>query len=680
MLHLSIGLPLRNGAAAQALVAAITNPASHSYRHYLTPVQFEREFSPSVRDYQALIAFARASGFAVTHIFSHRIVLSVVAPASAVERAFHLTLLRRLRPDGSVFYAPSNEPALALSTPILHIAGLDNEFVPKPRTSSFARRSSASGSFLRKPHFGSGPGGTFAGQDFRMAYALNVAQTGMGQCIGIAAFDGGFFPADIASYEKEFNLPKLAPTGVPIDGFSGPSLGDDEELNAANIEVALAMAPNLSHIFVYEGPSFTASDLDDTLAAMASPAFSGGKLCNQLSSMALGGEGGDADKTSRELTDAMAMQGQSLFIGSVGGGQSVWPEDAQESLSNATAVGETVLTLNADHRWLSETGWTDSGGGFVTSESTPPFQLGMFLGGDRHMPLTSRAIPDVAIVSNNVFVIADNGAYQGPGINGLPEIPLPSIWAGEAALINEAATAIDAPLLGFPNPPLYTVANNAKLYAANFRDITTGSNGMFNALPGYDLVTGWGTPTAKLVSTLNPSPAKNFTQLQIVIFTGSDDLRSNSDLQVSFSGIANLPPFCLMHSDFGPPSGVCTGSVAGDVNGTKGWGRWSTRTLTYTNRFANWKWSGSGTMTLTLNNHNNVQENNDNWDLQAMSVTLSNPVTKTSVTLFNVGNFNAPHHQGNCYWRFKPSGSPPLVSQTFNLLPATTPSNGCPDD
>jgi hypothetical protein len=120
--------------------------------------------------------------------------------------------------------------------------------------------------------------------------------------------------------------------------------------------------------------------------------------------------------------------------------------------------------------------------------------------------------------------------------------------------------------------------------------------------------------------------------------------------------------------------------VYGDINGVQGWPSWSTQTLTYTNRFANWKWSGNGTMTLTLTSHNNGLETNDNWDAQALSVTLSNPATSTSVTLFNSGNFNSPHVSGTCYWRFKPTGSPPTIKQTFNLLPGMTPSNGCPDD
>ena len=66
--------------------------------------------------------------------------------------------------------------------------------------------------------------------------------------------------------------------------------------------------------------------------------------------------------------------------------------------------------------------------------------------------------------------------------------------------------------------------------------------------------------------------------------------------------------------------------------------------------------------------------------IQAVSVVLSNPALGTSVTLFDVGDFGAPHDSGTCYWRFKPSGSPPKISVTFNVLPGSTPSDGCPDD
>ena len=85
-------------------------------------------------------------------------------------------------------------------------------------------------------------------------------------------------------------------------------------------------------------------------------------------------------------------------------------------------------------------------------------------------------------------------------------------------------------------------------------------------------------------------------------------------------------------------------------------------------------------MTLTMTSHNNGLETNDNWDIQAMKIILSYLATGASVTLFNVGNFSAPHNSGTCYWRFKPTGSPPMISATFKLLPGHTPGDGCPDD
>jgi kumamolisin len=40
-------------------------------------------------------------------------------------------------------------------------------------------------------------------------------------------------------------------------------------------------------------------------------------------------------------------------------------------------------------------------------------------------------------------------------------------------------------------------------YATDFHDIASGTSGSFSALPGYDLVTGWGTPNGSgLISAL----------------------------------------------------------------------------------------------------------------------------------------------------------------------------------
>jgi subtilase family serine protease len=50
---------------------------------------------------------------------------------------------------------------------------------------------------------------------------------------------------------------------------------------------------------------------------------------------------------------------------------------------------------------------------------------------------------------------------------------------------------------GFADPVIYKVAENATDYARDFNDYQVGTNGAYQAAPGWDYVTGWGTPVLK---------------------------------------------------------------------------------------------------------------------------------------------------------------------------------------
>ncbi len=666
-LHLTIGLPLRNRAESRALVAAVSDPRSPSYRRYLTPAQFLAAFGPTAADYRSVLAFAQASHFTVTRTFGNRVALDADATVAAVEQAFHLTMQMRLRPDGTVFYAPSNEPALALSTPIVHIEGLENEHPDEPQmTWNLPRAMDPRAPRRAAPNATSGPGGTLAGGDFRNAYARGASQTGAKECVGLYEHNATWFPADVKGYETQFGLPPLKPHAILLDGFNGvPTASNGEVETALDIEVALAMAPGLANIAVFEGENH-----DSILTAMTSSPFDDPpNFCHQLSASWTF----SVDATSQQLVDEMALQGQSFFVssGDKGGFKSDTGDD--RDLSNTTVVGGTELALDANFQWQSEVAWPGSGGGLETNEYVPAFQAGVS-GSPTGSPLRSRGVPDVAAVADGVFVLANDGQRLSVGGTSVAA----PLWAADTALANEDARTTGLAPVGFLNPALYAIGENPGAYAATFHDIVTGSNGPFSAQPGYDLVTGWGSPKAPLIPALNPVPASQFSQLQITIYTGSDDLRPDSDLQVAFKGIGNLGALCLMRSNNGAPTGACTGSSFGDEYGQQGWGAWSTTVLTFANRQADWTWAGKGSMTLTMHSHNNGLEGNDNWDIQAMSVALSNPVTHTYVQLFDAGEFGYPHTSGHCYWRFKTAGSPPAATATFNLLPATTPSNnGC---
>jgi kumamolisin len=71
------------------------------------------------------------------------------------------------------------------------------------------------------------------------------------------------------------------------------------------------------------------------------------------------------------------------------------------------------------------------------------------------------------------------------------------MWAGFVALADQEY----GKGLGFIDPAMYTIGQGSS-YATDFHDITSGKSGSYTAVTGYDLVTGWGSPTASLITGL----------------------------------------------------------------------------------------------------------------------------------------------------------------------------------
>lgn len=67
------------------------------------------------------------------------------------------------------------------------------------------------------------------------------------------------------------------------------------------------------------------------------------------------------------------------------------------------------------------------------------------------------------------------------------------LWGGLVALADQYAHHD----LGFINPAIYSIARSSSYHSA-FHDITTG----YLAAPGWDPVTGWGTPNAQVLVPL----------------------------------------------------------------------------------------------------------------------------------------------------------------------------------
>lgn len=491
-LNLVIALPLRNQAKLENVIHSLYDPGSPAYHHYLTAAQFAEQFGPAETDYRSIIEFAESNGLAVTGTYSNRAMLDVNGRVSVVEKLFHVHLHTYHHPtEARLFYAPDAAPTLNLSTPVLSISGLDNFTLPHPMDIITNAVDEPLNTIPQAT--GSGPRGNFLGKDFRAAYAPGASLNGSGQAVGLFELDG-YYPGDISMYESVAGLPNVALTNVLIDGFTGPPGGNNVEV-ALDIDMAIAMAPGLSRVLVYEGDT-----PDDVLNRMATDDAASQLSCSW-------GFGAPMDAAREQIFEEFAAQGQSFFqaSGDIGGGQISPPSDDPY----ATVVGGTSLTTSSTNgSWESETTWPKSSGGISANYPIPVWQQDVNMTTNQGST-TMRNIPDVACLADTtIWLVADNGEQLTVGGTSAAA----PLWAGFAAMINQQATANNQPSVGFLDPAVYDIGTSSA-YDPAFHDITTGNNtnssspNEFFAVPGYDLCTGWGSPNGtNLINALRPPP------------------------------------------------------------------------------------------------------------------------------------------------------------------------------
>jgi uncharacterized repeat protein (TIGR01451 family) len=497
-LKLAVGLPLRNSAALKTLLEDLYNPQSPAYHQYLSVEQFAAQFGPSQEDYQAVSAFLADHGFRITATFANRLLIDVEAAVPDIEQTFHLKLRQYQHPtEARVFFAPDSEPSIELAVPLLHISGLDNYVLPRPASLHQMPRP-----WDVQPQTGSGPGGSYKGFDFRAAYAPGVNLTGAGQYVGLLQFDG-YYTSDIYAYAASAGLSTNVPLqNVLLDGSTGAPGANNDEV-ALDIEMALSMAPGLAGIIVYEGTSG-----NDILNRMAVD-----NVAKQLS----GSWTYPNDAITTQIFQQFAAQGQAYFNASGDSGAYTTSVPTPTDNPYIISVGGTTLSTRGPVQgYISETTWSwftsgqgsgASSGGVSPRWTIPAWQQGINMATNNGSS-TMRNLPDVSMVSDNVFVIANNGQQLNVGGDSVAS----PLWAGFLALVNQQAAGIGQPPVGFINPAIYALIQTTN-YTNCFHDIRTGNNTntisptLYYATNGYDLCTGLGTPTGRnLINALAPPP------------------------------------------------------------------------------------------------------------------------------------------------------------------------------
>jgi subtilase family serine protease len=502
-LKIEIQLPLRNQAELTQLLHDLYDPKSPNFHKYISVSAFTQRFGPTAADYNKVVAWAKAKGLSVTTTTSNRRLVAVEGSVDVVNRAFQVKVNNyRLPTEGRTFYSPDREPAaVGLTVPLLQITGMTNYVLPHPML-----RHGAAANLT-----GSGPSGEYLPSDMRAAYYGKGPLTGKGQSIGILSFDG-YLTSDVRLYFSKTSMTSTVPIkNVLVGGFSGActavgsttsSTCDDGE-QVLDIVNAIGMAPGIKQILFYEGSSDT-----EILNQMATD-----NVAKVLSS-SWGWNPADA-ASDDPIFQEFAAQGQS-FVSASG--------DSGEFNSSTyffpgvdpyiTEVGGTELTTTSPGgAWSAEIAWPQSGGGNVSGTPIPTWQqLTGVINSANLGSTTLRNSPDVAAEANFDNPTVINGSFV-TGFGGT-SFAAPR-WAGFLALINEQSVANGRGTVGFINPAIYNIGMSSSGSSA-FHDITSGSNpptagdgSGFSAVPGYDLVTGWGSPAgASLIDLLAGTRAK----------------------------------------------------------------------------------------------------------------------------------------------------------------------------
>jgi kumamolisin len=341
-------------------------------------------------------------------------------------------------------------------------------------------------------------------------YQFPAGTTGAGQCIGLVELGGGFQTDDVATYFEQLGMAPPDLVAVPVDGASnqptGSQDGPDGEV-MLDIEVAGSIAPRI-RLVLYFAPNTDQGFLDAINEALHDQV-------NRPAVLSISWGGPEANWPAATMTafdqafqDA-ALLGVTVCVAAGDSGSSDGLQDGEAhvdfpgSSPHVLACGGTRLTSSGGEI-ESEVTWNDgsqggaTGGGVSSQFSLPSWQDAA------HVPPSAdpghkagRGVPDVA-------GDADPETGYRVLVDGQPEVfggtsAVAPLWA---ALVARCAEALGrAP--GYLNPILYQ-----RLAAAGVtRDIVEGDNGAYEAAPGWDPCTGWGSPDgSRLLAQLRQDP------------------------------------------------------------------------------------------------------------------------------------------------------------------------------
>ena len=474
IVHLSFGLKVRNPELLGSLLASGKT---------ISPAAYAADFAPDPALVRRAVAALNAAGLSA----GWRAPSSLIAadgPAPVAALLLNVEIDSYRLPDGTLFYAARDRPRLpAVLTPVIsNVSGLDD--------------------YRRAHGYAVRPGGLIPTDvlSFYNIQALRDAGLdGTGQTIMLPEIDDLPNMSDLDKFASKFGLP---PFGSVLTVKRDPSWGTPEKPQGETVldlEIIHSVAPMAKLVVYLSAPDFGHGEraFDQIVTDHL-----GSVISESLGSCEPDTPSG-ARNVYASIQDRAVVLGISHFVASGDNGAYTCGLDQEaagsfpSTLPTVTAVGGTSVFESASGVYYKEYAWgspldqSGSGGGASQFYALPTYQKNEAKSAGKGQ----RQVPDVSADADpSTGFHITFGGHDGQAGGTSAATPL---WAATVALINQDLKKKGLREVGFANPALYWMGENAaRLSPQPFHDVSAGNNLGFDAATGWDFATGWGSMDA----------------------------------------------------------------------------------------------------------------------------------------------------------------------------------------
>ncbi len=538
-MRFSVALKMRNFAELQSRVG---------HGEIIPEAELVQKYYPLASDYSTVADWLTGQGFAVKATDPNHLCIVATGTVAQLQNNLHAGMVD-VTVGGVNYHTAQTAPNVPAN--IANVTLAINGLQPYIKAHTHLKR--PAGNLKTAPNAYTPPP-NFVGKVAKAydATPATIGYSGVSEKIAILI---DTFPAqaDVEAFWAFNNIPQQW-SNIELINANGGALDTASGEESLDVEWSSSIAPS-AKVRVYATDDLYFSSIDSALARIVADVPTE-KLngLHQLSiSLGLGETyliGSGEFQTEGQYFAAIAAQGVSIFVSSGDAGSN--PDDTghndpvqnpgplqveyESSDPSVTGVGGTVITIGPTGALSNEVAWQYGGGGVSRVFNRPGWQTGTnFPAG------TMRLVPDVSLIAGNGAVNYLNlyvgGAWEPAGGTSFSA----PMWAGFCALINEARLSPSAPVpattgMGLLNPRVYPL-----LGTSSFNDVTSGSNGVYSAGPGYDLCTGLGSPDINnlITAIVNTVPPTVSTGVATSV-TGTSALLNGT---VNAQGSQSFPSF-----------------------------------------------------------------------------------------------------------------------------------------